>query len=218
MTSTIQRRPLNNQVTKFWGSVARAYDWKPLQRWGYRAPQDEMIAELRARGAKRVLDVGCGTGILADRIERELDGREVAGVDLSEGMLARAKALSDKIDWRLSPAEKLPFDDASFDAVITTTAFHFFNQPAALREFHRVLRPGGFAAVSTISPRQPITPYLQEFFAEPVVGVPVPAPQADPGAVRGGGLRRRRAAPRSPSGLRQSLRLRPAHARRERLS
>ena len=162
MTSTIQRRALNNQVTRFWGSVARAYDWKPLQRWAYRAPQDEMIAELRARGAKRVLDVGCGTGILADRIERELDGREVYGVDLSEGMLARAKALSTKVDWRLSPAEQLPFEDASFDAVITTTAFHFFNQPAALQEFHRVLRPGGFAAVSTISPRQPVTPYLQE--------------------------------------------------------
>jgi ubiquinone/menaquinone biosynthesis C-methylase UbiE len=48
----------------------------------------------------------------------------------------------------LEPAEQLPFDDGTLDAVVTTSAFHFFDQPAALREFHRILAPGGLAAVS----------------------------------------------------------------------
>jgi methionine sulfoxide reductase catalytic subunit len=45
-------------------------------------------------------------------------------------------------------AEQLPFDDGALDAVVTTSAFHFFNQPAALREFHRVLASGGLVAVA----------------------------------------------------------------------
>jgi ubiquinone/menaquinone biosynthesis C-methylase UbiE len=51
----------------------------------------------------------------------------------------------------------LPFDSGSLDAVVTTSAFHFFDQPAAMREFHRVLAPGGLAAVATISPPLPAT-------------------------------------------------------------
>jgi SAM-dependent methyltransferase len=50
-------------------------------------------------------------------------------------------------------AEHLPFEDGTLDALVTTSAFHFFDQPAALREFHRVLCPGGLAAVATLSPR-----------------------------------------------------------------
>ena len=51
-------------------------------------------------------------------------------------------------------AEQLPFDDGALDAVVTTSAFHFFNQPAALREFHRVLASGGLVAVSALSTRK----------------------------------------------------------------
>ena len=49
------------------------------------------------------------------------------------------------------PAEQLPFDDGTLDAVVTTSAFHFFDQPAALREFHRVLASGGLVAVASLS-------------------------------------------------------------------
>jgi ubiquinone/menaquinone biosynthesis C-methylase UbiE len=78
----------------------------------------------------------------------------IFGVDLSDGMLAQAQRRSAQVQWLTAPAEQLPFDDGSLDAVVTTSAFHWFNQPAALREFHRVLAPGGFAAVATLSPRQ----------------------------------------------------------------
>ena len=153
MTSA-PRRTLNDAVTQFWSIAAPLYDLPLLQQWVYRPAQDEVIAALNDRGARRVADIACGTGILADRIARELRPDEVYGVDMSDGMLAQARARSSEVQWRKGPAEHLPFEDGTLDAVVTTSAFHFFDQPAALREFHRVLAPGGLAAVATLSPRQ----------------------------------------------------------------
>jgi ubiquinone/menaquinone biosynthesis C-methylase UbiE len=141
-------------VGRFFSFAAPIYDFSYLQRWVYRPAQDEMIALLEAHNCRRIADVGCGTGILADRIDRELDPEEIYGVDMAEGMLAQAKARTSQVTWMTGPAENLPFADGSLDAVVTTTAFHFFDQPAALREFHRVLAPGGFASVATLSPPQ----------------------------------------------------------------
>jgi ubiquinone/menaquinone biosynthesis C-methylase UbiE len=150
------RRTLNDAVTQFWSIAAPLYDLPFLQHWVYRPAQDEVIAVLRYRGARKVADIACGTGILAARIADELDAGEVCGVDMSDGMLAQARARSSEVQWRKGPAEHLPFEDDMLDAVVTTSAFHFFDQPAALREFHRVLAPGGLAAVATLSPRQPL--------------------------------------------------------------
>jgi ubiquinone/menaquinone biosynthesis C-methylase UbiE len=139
-----------------WSFLAPAYDLPFLQQWVYRPPHDEVIAQLRSHGARKIADIACGTGILSDRIERELKPDAIYGVDMSEGMLAQAQARSDRVQWLRGPAEKLPFDDGALDAVVTTSAFHFFDQPAALREFHRVLAPGGLVAVSALSTRQPL--------------------------------------------------------------
>lgn len=152
MTSTPRRR-FNDAVTRFWSFAAPAYDLPALQRWGYRPPQDEVLTVLRDHKCRRIADIACGTGILTDRIQRELKTEAVYGVDMSEGMLAQARARSAEVHWLTAPAENLPFDDGTLDAVVTTSAFHFFDQPAALREFRRVLAPGGVAAVATISPR-----------------------------------------------------------------
>jgi ubiquinone/menaquinone biosynthesis C-methylase UbiE len=154
MTTTVQRRGWNESVTRFWTFAAPAYDARCLQRWVYRPAQDEAIAALRTHGSRRIADIACGTGILADRIRRELAPDEVYGVDMSDGMLAQARRRSPDVRWMKGPAEQLPFEDGFLDAIVTTSAFHFFDQPAALAEFHRVLAPGGLAAVATISPRQ----------------------------------------------------------------
>lgn len=151
-----QRRGLNNAVTRMWTFLAPAYDLPFLQRWIYRPPHDEVIAQLRAHGSRKIADIACGTGILSDRIERELQPDEINGVDMSDGMLAQARSRSDRVKWLRAPAEQLPFGDGALDAVVTTSAFHFFDQPAALRDFHRVLRPGGLVAVSALSTRQPL--------------------------------------------------------------
>ncbi|BBY25864.1 class I SAM-dependent methyltransferase [Mycobacterium stomatepiae] len=149
-----RRRELNRAVTRIWTFLAPAYDQPMLQQWVYRPPHDEVIARLRDHQSRRIADIACGTGILSDRIERELHPEVIYGVDMSDGMLAQARARSDRVQWRRGPAEQLPFDDGTLDAVVTTSAFHFFDQPAALREFHRVLAPGGLVAVSALSTRQ----------------------------------------------------------------
>jgi ubiquinone/menaquinone biosynthesis C-methylase UbiE len=150
-----QRRRLNSAVTRLWSFLAPAYDLRILQQWIYRPPHDEVIAQLRDHGSRKIADIACGTGILSDRIERELRPDEIYGIDMSDGMLEKARARSNRVKWLRGPAEQLPFDDGALDAVVTTSAFHFFDQPAALREFHRVLASGGLVAVSALSTRQP---------------------------------------------------------------
>ena len=152
---TTPGRQFNSAVTRFWSFAAPAYDLPFLQRWVYRPAQDEVVTKLRAAGSRRIADIACGTGILTARLCNELRPDEVYGVDMSDGMLEQAKARSSRVRWMKGPAERLPFEDASLDAVVSTSAFHFFDQPAAMREFHRVLAPGGLAAVATIVPPLP---------------------------------------------------------------
>src|SRR6201999_1334129 len=154
----VQRRGLNTAITRVWGFLAPAYDLPFLQQWVYRPPHDEVIAQLRSHKSRKIADIACGTGILSDRIEREIKPDELYGVDMSVGMLNQARARSTRVQWLRAPAEQLPFDDGALDAVVTTSAFHFFDQPAALREFHRVLAPGGLVAVSALSARQSFLP------------------------------------------------------------
>src|ERR1700749_5075742 len=131
--TTATGRTLNSAVTRLWSFLAPAYDLPILQRWVYRPPHDEVIAQLRAHGSRRIADIACGTGILSERIERELHPDEIYGVDMSTGMLQQARARSNQVHWLRGPAEQLPFDDGALDAVVTTSAVHFFDQPPALR-------------------------------------------------------------------------------------
>ena len=89
LVTSAPRRTLNNAITQFWSVAAPLYDLPFLQQWVYRPPQNEVIEKLNKIGARKVADIACGTGILADRISRELHLDEVYGVDMSDGMLAR---------------------------------------------------------------------------------------------------------------------------------
>ncbi|MDT5210852.1 MAG: hypothetical protein QOF67_3267 [Mycobacterium sp.] len=186
MTSA-PRRTLNEAITQFWSIAAPLYDQPFLQQWVYRPAQNEVLEQLDAIGARRVADIACGTGILADRIRNELHPDEVYGVDMSDGMLAQAKARSSDVQWRKGPAEHLPFEDGVLDAVVTTSAFHFFDQPAALREFHRVLASGGLVAVATLSPRQPLP--LHRLSANRLNPAHNPSPDEMRALFEGAGLR-----------------------------
>lgn len=92
----------------------------------------------------RVLDVACGTGVLARKI-REIvgDGGSVTGLDVNAEMLAVARRVGIGVEWKQGQAEALPFDDGQFDAVVSQFGFMFFeDQTEAIREMMRVLKPG----------------------------------------------------------------------------
>lgn len=97
-----------------------------------------------------VLDVATGTGILA-RQAAQVTGPtgEVVGVDINEGMLAVARQKAPHLAWEVGPAEALPFVDKRFDRVVSQFGLMFFeDQPQAIVEMVRVLRPGGTVAVA----------------------------------------------------------------------
>jgi SAM-dependent methyltransferase len=116
-----------------------------FQQWG------RVVAGAAGVGPdQRVLDVACGTGVLA-LAAVELVGRQgaVVGLDRNPDMLRVARRKSDRAEWREGRAEALPFPDASFDAAASQFGLMFFEDRArALSEMMRVLRPGGRLAVA----------------------------------------------------------------------
>ena len=101
----------------------------------------------------RVLDVACGTGIVARTVAAEVmpDG-SVIGVDLNEAMLTVARRVSPEIEFRQGEAAALPFESGSFDVVLSQMALMFFpDRPASLGEMARVTAPMG--AVAVLVPR-----------------------------------------------------------------
>ncbi|MBL9147125.1 MAG: class I SAM-dependent methyltransferase [Phycisphaerae bacterium] len=96
-----------------------------------------------------VADVGCGTGI-SSRLLR-VAGARVIGIDPSQDMLRQARERSGgdgpPIEFRQGTGEATGLADGSVDVVLAAQAFHWFDPPRALAEFHRILRPGGRAAL-----------------------------------------------------------------------
>lgn len=110
--------------------------------------RDVTIARLDARAGERVLDVGCGPGLLVERIAASVGDRgEARGVDLSDAMVVRARercAGLDRVGFDSASATALPFDDGRFDAVVCTQVLEYVpDVDRTLAEFRRVLRPGG---------------------------------------------------------------------------
>ena len=111
------------------------------------APRLADIADVRP--GHEVLDVACGTGIVARVVaDRQGGDGRVVGVDLNPGMLAVARRERPDLDWRQADVGALPFPDRSFDRVLCQMALMFFpDRSAALREMARVIRPGGVVAL-----------------------------------------------------------------------
>src|SRR5215470_10411116 len=141
------------------GAQATAYLNSAVHAQG--ADLQAMVALVEERGRPRVLDLGCGGGHVTFGAAPQ--AREVTAYDLSQEMLAVvAKAAADRglknVTTRQGPAESLPFEDGSFDVVLSRySAHHWRDLDAGLREAARVLTADGVAAfVDTISPGVPL--------------------------------------------------------------
>lgn len=102
------------------------------------------VEHARLSPGRRALELGCGTGLFLGQVARS--AATLVGVDLSPDLLARARArLGGQANVYLArvDAHRLPFPDASFDAVYGSSILHHLDLEPALREAKRVLRPGG---------------------------------------------------------------------------
>lgn len=133
--------------------AAFVYDvMEPILLLGKQAEYDKHIVSLLAlTGADRVLDLGCGTGVLtrmiADGLDAEAGGKAV-GIDAAAKMIyvARKKRAAANCFFDVMAAESLSYEDGAFDAVVSSLFFHHVQldlKARALSEAFRVLRPGG---------------------------------------------------------------------------
>lgn len=168
---TLRVERTRQQVRGYYDRIARHYDLMaelsegPVRREG--------LAQLDAKPGEAVLEIGCGTGRALVPLARAVSpGGSVTGVDLSEGMLARARsfvagaAVSQAVRLVHADATALPFEPASFDAAFASFALELFDGPEipnVLGELTRVLRPGGRVVVVGMSRESPREPWVRLF-------------------------------------------------------
>ena len=134
-----------------WGKTSNDYS---LYRSGM---PDSFFRKLLERGIgkekQKILDLGTGTGNLAREFSR--NGSIVSGIDISEEQILVAQKLIHEqdldIDFQVSSAESLPFDDDSFDCATANQCFHYFETKKTLAEIKRVLKSNGLLMLSNFS-------------------------------------------------------------------
>jgi len=116
----------------------------------YSRPLAEQYVDLVGVGAgDRVLDVGCGPGVLTEPLVERCGADVVAAVDPSPSFVDAMRVRFPGLDVRRGAAEELPFPDDSFDAALAQLVVHFMTDPVAgLREMGRVTRAGGVVSAS----------------------------------------------------------------------
>ena len=168
------------------------------QGWARFAPLQANTISTAARLVKfasihsgqRVLDVGCGTGVVAITAARL--GAKVTGIDLTPELVSHARENANianvVVEWQEGDVESLPFVDSSFDVVVSQFAHMFGPRPEiAIREMLRVLKPGGRIAFATWPPELLVGrsfSLVSRYASPPPPGVAPPALWGDPNVVR----------------------------------
>ncbi|HEY0474662.1 MAG TPA: class I SAM-dependent methyltransferase [Kribbella sp.] len=145
-----------NRPHLFEGRNTRLYDFvaRRVVRGLYRRIADDIADLVPDNG--HVLDVGTGPGVLLVEIARLRPDLRITGLDLSADMIAAARTnlrqFGDRADVHVGDVTRLPFEDDSFDLVVTSLSAHHWDKPrAAVPEIARVLRPGGRFSVYDFS-------------------------------------------------------------------
>jgi len=155
-TRALRHEAIRRHARDLFDKWAHSYDRSWLNELVFspavRACQEEITRWQLVRGGRpyRLLDVGCGTGRLITWLATQPDAELLVGLDYSPAMARRvAEKIAGSPNARklrvvVGDAERLAFADESFDIVTCCHSFHHYpHQPAAVREFRRVLRPGG---------------------------------------------------------------------------
>jgi len=146
-----------NEVAEHFDEIATEYDdsLPPHVVEHYLRKRVAFVKELMPSG--KVLDVGCGTGVVASRLADE--GYDVTGTDPSRGMLDHLEKRDERVEAVLGSATGLPFPDGGFDLTMCVAVMHHIAEPGAvhesLGEMVRVTRPGGLILVWDHNPRNP---------------------------------------------------------------
>jgi len=122
-------------------------------RWAHRhlgEVYDTLIELAGLRGGEKILDVGCGTGILSSYSAQASDDIAVYGIDAGAHMIAvaekRVRGHPLKVEYQVGTAVQLPYSDGQFNIVLSCLLFHLLRgseKERVLREIFRVLKPGG---------------------------------------------------------------------------
>jgi 2-polyprenyl-3-methyl-5-hydroxy-6-metoxy-1,4-benzoquinol methylase len=117
-------------------------------RWNHNLHYHRVVLAAVPEGARRVLDVGCGEGLLARELRAK--ARHVVGIDLHEPSIAQARIAAEAgsgIDFVCGDFLTHPFELASFDAVVSIAMLHHVDASAGLARMREIVRPGGTIVV-----------------------------------------------------------------------
>lgn len=118
----------------------------------YRIVADKVAQACSNIRMPHILDLGCGTGALAEIIQSEIPDCSIVGIDLSPRMVEQARTrLDERVEIATGDAEHLPFPDSSFDVVYCNDSFHHYPDPVlAAFQAWRVLRAGGTFVIGDV--------------------------------------------------------------------
>lgn len=144
--------------------------------WGWASPAGQLRANRRAeylyklggyKKGDKLLEIGCGTGLFTGKVY-EATSATIIGTDISEDLLEVARKQHPEIEFRVADAMNLDFPDNTFDGVYGSSIIHHLDMEKAMKEIHRVLKPGGstvFAEPNMLNPQifiQKNVPFIKE--------------------------------------------------------
>lgn len=181
---------MTDALTQFKSMQKEAWaHFAPLEVWTTGAAV-HLLRHAQVSPGHRLLDVACGTGVVAVTAARR--GARATGLDLTPALLERAREHARiagvEVDFHEGDVEALPFDDASFDVVVSQFGHMFAPRPdVAVGEMLRVIKPGGTIAFSTWPPElfvAQIFGLISRYAPPPPVEVPTPALWGEPAVIR----------------------------------